>query len=182
MEDLEADMEYILSSPGEEGILRLIVTRPNVDERQVLEEAEMNTETGLEGDSWKTRAEIKAENTGEFSTVNQINVMNARAAEAVAGEIRHWKLAGDQLYVDFDISTRNLPAGSLLAIGSAVLRISEKPHTGCGKFKSRFGSDALKFVNSEEGRKNRLRGLNASVFKGGRIRTGDKVFKLKAEL
>jgi len=104
--------------------------------------------------------------------------MSARAAEAVAGDRERWPLAGDQLYVDLDISVDNLPAGTRLAIGEAVIEVTEEPHTGCNKFSARFGSEAIKFVNKSPGRELRLRGLNAVVITPGTVRVGDAVTKL----
>ncbi len=109
-----------------------------------------------------------------------MTVMSARVAALVSGGPEHvdWAQAGDQLYVDFDISERNLPAGTRLAIGGAELEVSAHPHLGCGKFVRRFGVDAMKLVNSELGRSLRLRGLNARVVRPGEVRRGDRVRKL----
>jgi MOSC domain-containing protein YiiM len=105
----------------------------------------------------------------------QINIMNARATALVAGSKDRWPLAGDQLYVDLDLSGANLPPGTRLAIGSAVLEVTSQPHTGCAKFVARFGLDAMKFVNSPVGRELNLRGINAKVVTAGTIRVGDDV-------
>ena len=104
--------------------------------------------------------------------------MNARAAAAIAGERERWPLAGDQLYVDLDLSLANLPPGSRVQIGSAVIEFSEAPHTGCAKFSARFGVDALRFVNSPTGRELRLRGANCRVVVAGTVRPGDAIRKL----
>jgi MOSC domain-containing protein YiiM len=104
--------------------------------------------------------------------------MNARAAEAIAGDRDRWALAGDQLYVDLDISQANLPPGSRIQIGTAVIEFSEPPHTGCAKFSARYGNDALKFVNSPTGRELRLRGANCRVVVAGTLRAGDAIRKL----
>ena len=104
-----------------------------------------------------------------------------RLAELVAGGAERIPLAGDQLYLDLDVSVANLPAGSRLAIGDqAVIEVSATPHTGCSKFQARFGNDALRFVNSPVGRALRLRGLNARVVTPGTVRRGDTVRKLGA--
>jgi MOSC domain-containing protein YiiM len=103
--------------------------------------------------------------------------MNARAAELVAGGIERMALCGDQLYVDLDLSVDNLPAGSLLAVGQVVLRVSEAPHTGCAKFVERFGAEAMRFVNSRVGRQLRLRGMNTRVVVPGTVRLGDLAAK-----
>lgn len=108
----------------------------------------------------------------------QLNIMNARAIVLVAQSPDRWALAGDQLYIDLDLSADNLPPGTRVTLGSAVIEVTEQPHTGCGKFAARFGTDAVKFVNSPEGKKLRLRGLNAKVVVPGVVRVGDVATKL----
>ena len=150
---LEAGLDHIRQSPRDTGVLEQIVRRPQVGEREVLESAELTTTDGLVGDRWGAR--------GRLDPDTQINIMNARVIALVAGEKDRWSLAGDQLFVDLDLSEENLPIGSRIAIGSAILEVTAPPHTGCSKFASRFGMDARDFVNA---RKNlRLRGINARV-------------------
>jgi MOSC domain-containing protein YiiM len=108
----------------------------------------------------------------------QLNIMNARAAALVAQAPERWQLAGDQLYIDLDLTDENLPPGTWVAIGAAIIEISAQPHTGCAQFLQRFGSDALKFVNSPVGKKLHLRGINAWVIQPGVIRIGDIVRKV----
>jgi len=170
--ELEEGIDRIIDAPSDSGVLALIVRRPAEGEREVLETGHLDLAGGLIGDSWKLRT---APIDGLPDPYNQINVMSARAIALIAGDPQRWQLAGDQLYVDFDISQDNLPAGSRLAIGEAVLEVSREPHTGCQKFSQRFGLDALRFVNSEAGRKLRLRGLNARVVVPGTIRRGDQI-------
>jgi MOSC domain-containing protein YiiM len=172
LSELEAGIDRIIDAPGESGILSLIVRRPSEGEREVLEVGQLDLTEGLLGDSWNLRT---APVEGGRDPYNQINVMSARAISLIASEPERWQLAGDQLYLDFDISQDNLPAGSRLAIGETVIEVSAIPHTGCQKFSQRFGVDALRFVNSEAGRKLRLRGLNARVVTPGTIRQGDAV-------
>lgn len=175
-EELEAGLDYIRRSPKDEGRLELIVCRPEVDARKVLETGELNIDFGLIGDNWKTRGSSRTDN-GFGHPDMQLNVMNSRAAALVAQEKSRWQLAGDQLYVDLDLSDENLAPGAQLEIGSAVIEVTAIPHNGCKKFVSRFGLDAMKFVNSEIGKKLHLRGINAKVVKSGTVRTGDIVKK-----
>lgn len=175
--ELEAGLAEITRSPADEGVLQLIVRRPAVDLREVVEAGELDLEKGLVGDSWIHRAS-RSTPDGSPHPLMQLNVMNARAISLIAGEPQRWPLAGDQLYLDLDLSLENLPAGSWLAIGDAVIEVTEPPHRGCQKFSNRFGVDALRFVNSEEGRARRLRGLNARVVVAGTVRRGDVVTKL----
>ena len=176
LEELEAGLAEVRRAPKEEGVLRLIVRRPAIDEREVLDEGRLDLAQGLVGDTWSTRSSSRTAD-GSAHPDMQLNVMNARAIELMAGERSCWALAGDQLYVDLDLSAENLPPGTRLALGSAVIEVTAQPHTGCKKFAARFGMDAIKFVNSPVGRELRLRGLNARVVQGGVIRTGDVVTK-----
>jgi hypothetical protein len=177
MEELEARLEEIGQSPRDEGVLDLIVRRPRSFERELLLEGELDLEVGLVGDNWKTRGSPLTED-GLSHPDMQINIMNSRVIALVAQEKCRWQLAGDQLFIDMDLSHENLPAETRLAIGSAVIEITQQPHTGCKKFVERFGLDAMKFVNSPLGTRLRLRGLNAKVVQGGVIRLGDVVRKV----
>ena len=172
MQELEAGLDEIRQAPKDRGVLRLIVRRPKVNERQVLEEGHLDPARGLVGDTWETRGSSRGR-SGPAHPDTQLNIMNARAIALVAGSTERWALAGDQLYIDLDLSLDNLPPGARLGLGSAVIEVTEEPHTGCGKFAARFGDDAVKFVNSPEGKKLRLRGLNAKVVVPGVIRVGD---------
>lgn len=175
--ELEAGLAAIRESPRDVGTLAMIVRRPSEGEREVIAEGELDLTVGLVGDNWKTRGHPhRADGSAHPDT--QINIMNARAADLVAAGVRErWPLAGDQLYVDLDLAEENLPPGSRLAIGDAVLEITAEPHLGCKKFVARFGFEAGKFVNSKIGKQLHLRGLNAKVVKAGRIRSGDRVAK-----
>jgi MOSC domain-containing protein YiiM len=170
--ELEAGLGEILGAPADDGIVELVVRRPAEGEREILEEAELVVDEGLVGDSWVDRHEY------DPGGAAQLTLMNTRAIALIAAGRDQWPLAGDQLFVDLDLSEENLPPGTRLALGSAVIEVSEMPHTGCAKFSSRFGSDALRFVNSPEGRRLRLRGLNARIVVSGTVRRGDRIRKL----
>lgn len=175
--ELEAGLEEIRNAPKDEGRLELIVCRPQIETREILEEATLDLTDGLVGDSWKNRGSSRTPD-GSPHLDMQINIMNSRVTALVAQSRDRWSLAGDQLYLNMDLSTENLPAGTRLALGTAVLEVTPPPHTGCMKFVSRFGLDAMKFVNSELGRALRLRGLNAKVIQSGTVRVDDAARKL----
>ena len=176
-EELEAGLEHIRQSPKDHGILELIVRRPKENEREVLEEGQLDLDEGLIGDNWKIKGSSRTTN-GLGHPDMQLNVMNARAIAHMARNKDRWALAGDQLYIDFDLSNENLSAGDRLAIGSAVIEVTEIPHNGCKKFVERFGLEAMKFVNSPIGKQLHLRGINAKVVQAGTVKTGDIVSKI----
>ena len=178
MEQLEAGLEEVRRSPKDEGVVALIVRRPQSGEREVLESATLDLVEGLVGDNWRIRGSSRTTN-GLGHPEMQLNVMNARTIALVAQEKERWALAGDQFYLDMDLSVENLPAGTQLAMGSAVIEITPMPHTGCKKFVARFGAEAVKFVNSPEGKALRLRGLNAKVVQPGVVHLGDRVRKVE---
>ena len=175
--ELEAGLDEIRRSPKDEGIVELIVRRPRIGEREVMEEGELSLLEGLVGDSWKMRASSRMPD-GSPHPEMQLNVMNARAIGLFAQSKERWSLAGDQLFLDLDLGAENLPAGTRLTLGSAVIEVTPQPHTGCSKFIARFGLDAMKFVNSAVGKELHLRGINAKVVKPGVIRVGDVVKKV----
>lgn len=177
MTELEAGLDVIRQSPSDQGILKMIVRRPKVDDREAVNEAELTLEDGLVGDTWKVRGS-KATADGSANIQAQITVINMRAIAIMAQDEARWSLAGDQLFVDFDLSETNLPAGTRFAIGSTILEVSATPHTGCAKFSQRFGADALKFVNSPNGKQLRARGINTRVIQAGTICVGDVVKKI----
>jgi hypothetical protein len=167
---LLAGLDAVREAPADDGTVEMVVRRPTVDAREVVASARIEPGRGLEGDSWGDRPRPRSE--------AEITVMNARAAAMFAGGDRErWPLAGDQVFVDLDLSQVNLPAGARLRIGTTLLEVSARPHKGCAKFSARFGSAALALVTSDEGRALRLRGLNCRVIEGGVVRTGDRVAK-----
>jgi MOSC domain-containing protein YiiM len=175
---LEDGLEAARSSPSDAGLVELIVRRPSEGEREVLDVAELDLEQGLVGDRWQARASAGG---APLDTSAQLTLMNARVIELIEPDRSRWPLAGDQLYVDLDLSLESLPAGARLELGSALIEVSEAPHTGCAKFTARFGSDATRLVNSREGRDVRLRGMNARVVKPGLVRVGDTIRKQSGE-
>jgi hypothetical protein len=175
LQELCGWLDQIRAAPSTDGRIELIVRRPTVEAREVITRGELCTSNGLIGDNWSTKP---TRATGMPKPNAQLTLMNARAAAAIAGERDRWPLAGDQLYVDFDLSTANVPPGIRVAVGAAEIEVTDEPHLGCGKFVRRFGVDAQKFVNSLEGRALNCRGVNARVIVPGTVQTGDTIRKL----
>lgn len=173
-EELETRLDDILQAPKNAGPIEMIVRRPAENQREVVQRAELSVDDGLVGDSWIDRVD----ENGDPHRAAQLTLMNSRVTDAVAITPERWPLAGDQIYVDMDISIENLPAGARIGVGDAVVEISEVPHTGCSKFSGRFGKDALRFANVGIGRENRFRGVNAFVVESGSVQVGDKITKL----
>lgn len=176
-QELEAGLPLVRQAPKDQGILHLIVRRPQEDAREVLAVGNLDAIEGLVGDTWCKRKSSRTED-GKPHPDMQLNIMNSRAIELIAQSQDRWQLAGDQLFLDLDLSKENLPAGTRLSLGTAVIEVTAQPHTGCKKFVERFGVDAMKFVNSEVGRELQLRGINAKVVQSGEIRVGDIATKI----
>ena len=179
-EELEQGLDDILQSPKDNGVLELIVRRPAVEEREVVAEGTLDCEQGLVGDNWLSRG-CRHTPDGAADPEMQINIMNARIVALVADDPDRRHLAGDQLYLDMDLGPDNLPPGTRLAIGDAIIEVTEPPHMGCKKFAARFGKDAVVFVNAGMGKKQNFRGINARVVQSGGIKCGDVARKLTAQ-
>lgn len=175
-DELAAGVEQVRRAPEDDGRVEMIVRRPAVGTREVLVEGDLDPVTGLLGDTWRERGSSRTPDAAADPDA-QVTVMNARAAALVARTPDRWPLAGDQLYVDLDLGPANLPPGTRLAVGTAVVEVTNHPHTGCRKFAERFGPDAARFVNSEVGRDLNLRGINTRVVVAGTVRMGDRVRK-----
>ena len=179
-DELEAGLSEILASPKDDGEVKMIVRRPNVDRREVLDAGDLDVTEGLVGDNWRSRGSRQTDD-GSAHPEMQLNLMNSRVVALVAQSEDRWALAGDQFFVDLDLGKENLPAGTRLAMGSAIVEVTAVPHLGCRKFVARFGLEATKFVNSRRGKKLCLRGINARVIEPGRVVTGDRIRKVTGE-
>jgi hypothetical protein len=175
--ELAAGLDEIRRAPKDEGTLELIVRRPAINDREVLAEGELSLAEGLIGDTW-TRRRSTSTADGSPNPDMQLNIMSARVIALVAPDRTRWPLAGDQLFLDLDLSAENLPTGSRLSLGSAVIEVTPPPHLGCQKFVARFGLEAMRFVNSQMGKQLRLRGINAKVVQAGIVRLSDVVRKI----
>ena len=175
--ELDAQLDHLRAAPVDDGLLELVVRRPALDQREVLDVGVLSCTEGLVGDTWSQRPSRRTADGGPHPDM-QLNIMGARVARLLAVTDDRMPLAGDQLYVDLDLSAAVLPAGTRLAIGTAVVEITDQPHTGCAKFADRFGRDALRFVNSPVGTELRLRGVNAKVVADGEVRAGDRARRI----
>ncbi|MCY7420056.1 MAG: MOSC domain-containing protein [Chloroflexi bacterium] len=177
LDEMQVGLDHIRLSPSDAGRIELICRRPVVGQREVLPEAALDVDLGMIGDVWLTRGSARMAD-GSSDREAQLTLMNSRVAGLLAGDPAGWGIAGDQLYVDLDLSTANLPPGTRLRVGTAVVEVSAVPHTGCSQFSHRFGLDALKFVSTPEGKGLRLRGVNTRITASGLVRTGDTVSKV----
>ncbi len=174
--EIEAGMAHINQSPKDGGEILMMMKRPSVEKRQLVSEAELDVEAGMTGDNWATRGSSRTKD-GTSHPEMQLTLMGSRFLDLIAQEKSRWILAGDQLIVDMDLSEENLPVGTQLQVGTAVVEITAEPHTGCKKFNARFGLDALKAVSTKAGRATRLRGVNAKIVQSGTVALGDTVTK-----
>lgn len=177
IQELEIGLPFIKQSPSLEGTVDLIVRRPAVEEREVILQGKVDSQTGLEGDNWFARGS-KSTPDGSADPEAQFTLMNSRVIQLLTQDQALWQWAGDQLYVDLDLSEENLPAGTRLSIGTAIIEVTAKPHTGCKKFSARFGQDALKFISAPENKALRLRGINTRVIQSGEFKVGDRIRKI----
>lgn len=176
MDQLNEGIPSIESSPQNAGTLEAIVIRPATDQRQSLASCELSPKGGVHGDNWALGC-WKSLPDGSPHPDVQVAMMNSRAIQLIAGESDRWPLAGDNLFVDLDLSESNLPPGTQLQIGEATLEITEIAHNGCKKFAERFGTDAVKFVNSPAGKQMHLRGIYAKIVEPGTVNVGDVITK-----
>jgi hypothetical protein len=174
--DLDRHLEYVLASPRNQAPLELIVARPATGEREILQEAILDVADGLVGDTWLARGS-RAMPDHAANPAAQLTLMSTRVLAAIEPDRSRWPLAGDQLYLDLDLSAENLPTGTRLGVGTVVLEVTELPHTGCSQFSARFGADALRWISTPTGRANRMRGMYVRVVTGGTVRVGDIVRK-----
>jgi hypothetical protein len=176
--DFGPSLAIVEASPRDVGRLEGLVIRPTRETRQVVHKVELDVDRGVVGDNWLARGSSSTPD-GSARRDSQVTLINTRLLAAIEPDEARWPLAGDQLYVDLDLSLDNLPIGGRLQIGDVVLEVSPEPHTGCAKFSARFGSDALRWTNTPRGRELRMRGMNAMVVHGGTIRVGDDIRVLR---
>ena len=176
-EQIQAGMPNINQSPSDNGTLELIVIRPESDTRRVLGQVQLSQEGGVHGDRWAKESWKKLPDGRPHPDV-QVALTNARLVDLLSQTKDQWSWAGDNLFVDLDLSAENLPPGAKLSIGDTILEVTAEPHNGCKKYAQRFGKDAIRFINSPEGKKLHLRGIYARVVQAGTIRVGDAISKI----
>jgi MOSC domain-containing protein YiiM len=143
----------------------------------MLDSCALSRAGGVHGDNWALGC-WKTTDDGRPHPDVQVCIMNSRCIAAIAGEKENWAPAGDNLFLDLDLTRENLPTGQRLAIGTAVIEVTAEPHNGCQNFVNRYGRDATVFVNTGEGRRLRLRGIYARVVEDGQVAVGDAVRKV----
>lgn len=176
--EIKARLDWVLAAPGDAGCVESLVIRPAVNQRESLPQVQFSPQQGVAGDNWLTSCWKKLPD-GKSDPEVQVAIMNARMIEVLTEDKTFWPLAGDQLFVDFDLSVANLAVGDRLHVGESVLEITAEPHRGCSKFKKRFGPDALAFVNSAQGDAHRLRGVYAKIVTAGVVRVGDAIERIR---
>jgi hypothetical protein len=174
--DLDQHLDHVLAAPRDAAPLELIVARPGPGERTILDEAVLDEQSGLVGDGWLARGSRSTPDRSA-NPAAQLTLMSTRVLAAIEPDRSRWPLAGDQLHLDLDLSAENLPAGTRLTVGEAVLEVTDLPHTGCAQFSARFGADALRWISTPTGRANRMRGMYVRIVTGGTVRLGDIVRK-----
>ena len=177
LEHLQTQLNHIQESPKDTGSVLLIVRRPATEERELISQGRLIPASGLEGDNWRERGSTSMPD-GSANPEAEITLMNTRVIQALTQDETRWALAGDQFFVDFDLSEENIPAGTRLALGSAIVEVSPLPHNGCKKFSERFGVDALKFISMAENKPMRMRGINAKIIQAGDVKQGDLIRKV----
>ena len=176
--ELNEGLPDILGSPKDNGTLAGIVIRPKKGVRRELDSCELSLALGVHGDRWAEGCWKTTEDGSPHPDV-QICIMNARCIALIAQERGNWAPAGDNLFIDLDLSPANTPPGTRLAIGTAVIEITDTPHNGCESFIARYGRDACVFVNTGEGKRLRLRGIYGRVVQDGRVSIGDVVSNVR---
>lgn len=174
--EIDHRLAWVLDSPADKGRVELIVVRPQTNQRETPKQVLFSPEAGVAGDNWQHDCWKKL-SSGQSDPDVQVAIMNARMIDVLAGDKSRWALAGDQLFVDFDLGVENLSPGDQLQVGGAVLEITAELHQGCGKFNLRFGEAALRYVNSMQGDTHRLRGIYAKILSAGEVKTGDAICK-----
>ncbi len=160
---LQAAFLELPPAPATRGRVVQIVRRGEGGRREYLEHTRVTPHTGVPGDAWARRSAPDPD--------EQITAMQAGVARLLANG-QPLGLFGDNLFLDLDLSANNLPPGSVLRIGTAGFVITAKPHTGCRKFLTRFGRDALRFVSEAAHRSHNLRGVHLRVLEPGEVRLG----------
>jgi hypothetical protein len=163
---LERALRELAPAPADEGRISLIVRRVAGGRREIMDRIAVSADAGVPGDAWSRR--------GQRDPEMQIAVMQTSVAGLIANG-QPLTLFGDNLVMDLDLSAANLPAGTRLRVGSALLQVTPFPHNGCKKFHARFGPDALRFVSMKELRHRNLRGIYMRVVEPGDVRPGDAV-------
>ncbi len=176
-QELAAGLPEILKSPKDRGPIESITVRPASEQRRTVNSVAISLAGGVEGDHWAQGC-WKSTDAGKPHPDVQICMMNSRCIDLIAGDKDNWAPAGDNLFIDMDLTPENLPPGTRIAMGTAILEITDTAHKGCAKFIERYGRDACVFVNVGDGDRYKLRGIYGRVVQDGVLSVGDLATKV----
>ncbi|CAN1577166.1 hypothetical protein MCELHM10_04085 [Paracoccaceae bacterium] len=174
-EALTAALPEVLAAPRELGAVRLLCMRPKPNLRSFPDRLTLTRAAGVVGDFEASRPWLVLED-GSPDPRNQVSIMSARVLDLVWRDGNPRSHPGDNIACDLDLSHANLPAGTLLQAGTAVLRVSDEPNDGCAKWKVRMGKAAYDWTRAHAAY--RLRGLYCSVEQDGEITLEDALLRL----
>jgi hypothetical protein len=165
LSELDRRLDAMRASPRDVGIVRALVRRADGGgRRELLDSVTLSEVEGMPGDAWGRRPDRTPE--------SQLTAVEWGVAELIANG-HPIALFGDQLFLELDLSKGNLPVGSRVRLGAAVLEVSPKAHNGCQKYRRRFGPDALRFASRPDSRHRNFRGIYFRVVTEGLVRVGD---------
>jgi hypothetical protein len=165
-------LEQLPAAPLDAGKVDLMVARGDQGER-ILHRHAILTSGGMPGDRWSS--------SSKYGPEFQLATTRTDFARVVANG-QPLELHGDNLFLTLDLSTRNLPTGSLLRVGEALLRVTPQAHNGCKKWVQRFGLACMKFNLEPEYQEHHLRGIYLQVVEPGRVALDDRVVVLRRGL
>lgn len=176
LDALQAALPSVLMAPKDSAPIEQLCLRPDIGVRNFVDEMELTRELGIPGERWNYAPWLTLRD-GRADPRIQVSILNKQVLDLVYNDPHNMIHPGDSFIADMDFSYENMPDGTLLNIGSAVLRVSDKFNTACQKWQDRYGRDALRWIVLQGNRQYRLRGVLCEVIKDGRVKTGDLIQK-----